>query len=187
MKIPSKKNDDSIILNFTGILAKLFVLFIFAYIILALVKDKQIKNAGKSNIKTDFPVQQELLFESGRADIMPEGAEYLMKLADTLKQNEKFRKENTSILFIKGFTDNKPIKTKEFASNWELSTKRAVNILKIFTDSAHIPGNRLAVGGFSEYYPRASNETEEGRRKNRIINIVIIDRKALFNEDKNAE
>jgi chemotaxis protein MotB len=70
---------------------------------------------------------------------------------------------------VEGHTDDQPIRTMKYPSNWELSTMRAVNILRYIQDNSGIPANRLVAVGFAEYQPTVSNETPEGRRMNRRI------------------
>lgn len=73
---------------------------------------------------------------------------------------------------VEGHTDNLPIHTAKFPSNWELSTMRAVNILRYLQQNG-IPPGRLAAIGFAEYRPAAGNDTPEGRQKNRRIEILF--------------
>jgi chemotaxis protein MotB len=73
---------------------------------------------------------------------------------------------------VEGHTDNLPIRTAKFPSNWELSTMRAVNILR-YLQQNNIPSERLAAIGFAEYRPTAGNDTPEGRQKNRRIEILF--------------
>lgn len=73
---------------------------------------------------------------------------------------------------VEGYTDNLPIHTAKFPSNWELSTMRAVNILRYLQQNG-IPPGRLAAIGFAEYRPAAGNDTPEGRQKNRRIEILF--------------
>lgn len=73
---------------------------------------------------------------------------------------------------VEGHTDNLPIHTGKFPSNWELSTMRAVNILRYLQQNG-IPPGRLAAIGFAEYRPTAGNDTPEGRQKNRRIEILF--------------
>lgn len=74
---------------------------------------------------------------------------------------------------VEGHTDNRPIGTANFASNWELSTLRAVNILRYMQAIGGIPPHRLVAVGFAEYQPVADNDTAEGREKNRRIEIIF--------------
>ena len=75
---------------------------------------------------------------------------------------------------VEGHTDDVPIHTVQFHSNWELSTARAAEIVRIFITRENINPERLSAAGYAEYHPVADNSTEEGRRLNRRIDIVII-------------
>ena len=85
----------------------------------------------------------------------------------------KIAKHNHLSIQVEGHTDNQPIGTAKFPSNWELSTMRAVNILRYLQNNGGIPARRLVAVGFAEYQPTASNDTPEGRRKNRRIVILF--------------
>lgn len=82
-------------------------------------------------------------------------------------------KSNNLAIQVEGHTDNMPIETAQYPSNWELSTLRAVNILRYLQRKGDIPPERLAAVGFGEYQPIASNDTPEGRKKNRRIEIMF--------------
>ncbi len=82
-------------------------------------------------------------------------------------------KRNDLLIQVEGHTDNQPIETTRFPSNWELSAMRAVNILRYLQDKGEIPRDRLAAVGFGEYHPIADNDTPEGRQKNRRIEILF--------------
>jgi chemotaxis protein MotB len=75
---------------------------------------------------------------------------------------------------IEGHTDNVPIHNDKYDSNWELSTARATEIIKLFITKFAIAPNRLSASGYAEYFPTASNETAEGRAKNRRVDLVIL-------------
>ncbi|MGC1781847.1 MAG: flagellar motor protein MotB [Acidobacteriaceae bacterium] len=75
---------------------------------------------------------------------------------------------------IEGHTDNVPIHTKKFASNWELSTARATVLTRLFIENDHIPPNRLAASGYAEYHPVATNSTAQGRSRNRRVDIIVL-------------
>jgi chemotaxis protein MotB len=85
----------------------------------------------------------------------------------------KIAKHNHLSIQVEGHSDNRPIGTAKFPSNWELSTMRAVNILRYLQEIGNIPARRLVAVGFSEYQPTESNDTPEGRRKNRRIVILF--------------
>jgi chemotaxis protein MotB len=77
---------------------------------------------------------------------------------------------------IEGHTDNVPIHTAQFASNWELSTARATELAKIFIVDYHLAPARLSAAGYAEYHPVASNDTPEGRSQNRRVDIIVLPR-----------
>ncbi len=132
---------------------------------------------------------ESLLFAPGKADLSDEGRKALDKLGRQLvvsihqwsPEGSKFRLES---LFVEGHTDNIPIHNAEFQSNWELSTKRAVNTSNALTASAsellslHNPSGApiLGVSGYGENrpVPGADNSTDDGRRRNRRIDIRFI-------------
>jgi len=77
---------------------------------------------------------------------------------------------------IEGHTDNIPIHTAQFDSNWELSTARATELAKIFIVDYHFAPARLSAAGFAEYHPVAGNDTAEGRSQNRRVDIIVLPR-----------
>ena len=79
---------------------------------------------------------------------------------------------------IEGHTDNVPIHNSHFASNWELSTARATEIIRLFISKHQIAPERLSASGYGEYYPAASNATPEGRALNRRVDLVILNSNA---------
>jgi chemotaxis protein MotB len=112
----------------------------------------------------------EILFDSGESAIKPAGLEVLRRVGAILKKVENRRIE------VQGHTDNVPITgalAKRFPTNWELSAARATNVARFLQDTSGIPPARLSATGFSEFRPRASNDTEDGRRKNRRIEILL--------------
>jgi len=112
----------------------------------------------------------EILFDSGEAVVKPAGVEVLRRIGAVLKKTE-----NRSIE-VQGHTDNVPIAgalAKKFPTNWELSAARATNVARLLQDEAKIDPKRLTATAFSEFAPRAPNDTPEGRRKNRRIEILL--------------
>ncbi len=108
-----------------------------------------------------------VLFNSGSANLNPEGEEALTQIASVLSQFSDRRFQ------IEGHTDNKPIKSARFPSNWELSSSRALTVVHLLTDMEVVPEN-ISAAGFGEFRPRADNETEEGRQLNRRIEIIML-------------
>jgi len=106
-------------------------------------------------------------FDSGSATIRPGSLDAISRLADVLKQ----RPEN---LRIEGHTDNVPIHTARFSSNWELSTARATDLIQLLISNYGLPPSHLSAAGYGEFHPVASNDTPEGRAQNRRLDVVIL-------------
>jgi chemotaxis protein MotB len=114
-------------------------------------------------------VAEQLFFDSGRADLKDTGKAVLKKVGEALKGYED------KVIRVVGHTDNVPIKTKTFPSNWELSVARATTVVR-YLQEVGIPPERMVASGRAEYQPVAENDTAEGRKKNRRIEITLIDR-----------
>lgn len=111
-----------------------------------------------------FVFQSEVLFASGSASLGTEGKQQLKKLAATLQElSEKFPEEVDWILRIDGHTDNKPIRTARFKSNWELSFNRALSVVQ-FLAKQGVPQFRLAATGFGEFQPIDQQDLGKNRR-----------------------
>lgn len=111
-----------------------------------------------------------ILFDSGSAEINVRGKELLQAMAGSLK-GDKYRE-----IIVDGHTDNVPLSAslqKLFPSNWELSTARAAAVVRFLQEDAGINPQRLSARGYSFYRPVAPNDTEEGRRQNRRIEITL--------------
>jgi chemotaxis protein MotB len=108
-----------------------------------------------------------VLFDFGRADISPEGRSVLESLADMIQKMPY-------PIRVEGHTDNVPIHTSRFPSNWELSTARAVNVVKYFADTGQIDPQRLSAVGYGESKPLVANDSAQQRAKNRRVEIVLI-------------
>ncbi len=104
--------------------------------------------------------------QSGRADILPAMKPFLDELAEIIRQS-------SYLVRIDGHTDNVPVTSQRFASNWELSTARAVTILRYFIEEGGISPLRVSAAGFGEYRPTAPNDTEAQRAKNRRVMIYL--------------
>lgn len=112
-------------------------------------------------------VSDPILFNVGKADIKPHFAGMLseiFRIIDKVPDNE---------IRVEGHTDNTPIHTREFPSNWELSTARAVNVIKFLHTKGGIHPSRLSAVGYGEYRPVSPNTTLENKQKNRRIEIYV--------------
>lgn len=108
-----------------------------------------------------------VFFDPGKADLKPGAREIITKVAEILKTNDKNVR-------IEGHTDNVPINTYRFPSNWELSTTRAVNVVKFLIEENGIEAKRLSASGYADQHPVDDNSTPEGRQKNRRVDMVIL-------------
>lgn len=123
-----------------------------------------------------FVFQSEVLFESGSAEIGDNGQRQLARLATTLLEiAESIPTEISWVLRVDGHTDVLPISTSRFPSNWELSTARAVSVVK-FLVGRGVPPGRLAAAGFGEFQPLDPRADEIGHRRNRRIELKLTER-----------
>ncbi len=106
-------------------------------------------------------------FQSGEAALLP-GA------ADKLRDMAKVFVQHSLDLRVEGHSDDQPIHTASFDSNWQLSTARAMSVLRLLLDEAGFPPERASVAGYGPYHPVADNTTAEGRRMNRRVDLVVI-------------
>ena len=111
-------------------------------------------------------IEDSILFDPGRAEIKAEAKKILQKVTGIIKSVP-------NQIIVEGHTDNVPMNTPRYPSNWELSVDRAVRVVRYFIEEQHIRPERFIATGYSEYHPVSSNETAAGRAKNRRVNIVI--------------
>lgn len=110
-------------------------------------------------------LQEAGFFESGAADIRPSALRVLYRIAAVLPE---------SSLRVEGHTDNIPINTPRFASNWELSSSRASSIARLLLLHSKVHPEKMSVAGYAEFHPAASNATLEGRARNRRVDLVLL-------------
>jgi chemotaxis protein MotB len=120
--------------------------------------------------------QDSVLFEKSKADI-------LSQTLGALKEIAKILKTTDNPIRIEGHTDDLPINTVKYPSNWELSTTRATNVLRFLIQEG-LPGNRLSAVGYGEFRPLVPNDSEENRKKNRRVDLVLIRKDLIVNEPK---
>ena len=138
------------------------------------IKDSDLKDKLHITVEDKgmvISLPNDILFDSGEADIKPEMKPLLDQIAHLLNSIE-------SPIQVEGHTDNVPVKNGIYESNWQLSAERAANVVLYLIDNYQIKPERLVAIGYGEYRPVASNETKEGKAKNRRISITV-----LYNED----
>lgn len=123
-------------------------------------------------IRNDFWIElemnSELLFLSGEAEFSNRALPILEKIADLVRRMP-------NIINVEGHTDNMPIRTMQFSSNWELSSARATSVVREFVNYGISP-KRLAAIGYGEHHPVAENITEDSRKQNRRVVLVLMSR-----------
>jgi chemotaxis protein MotB len=117
--------------------------------------------------KVYVSMSDKLLFQSGSSAVEEKGKDALKLLAGVLEKNSDID------ILIEGHTDNVPIKTSVYKDNWDLSVARATSIVRILTNDYKIGPTRLTASGKGEFFPKADNETTEGRAKNRRTEIIL--------------
>ena len=123
-----------------------------------------------------FVFQSEVLFAQGAASLGPEGEEKLGQLAVALNQIAAEIPEDIDwILQVEGHTDDIPVRAGRFADNWDLSTERALSVVRFLAESG-LPANRLAAAGYGEFQPLDDAGSDEARRRNRRIEMKLTQR-----------
>lgn len=135
------------------------------------IRDNQLSTQLETKLTSDMlkiTIRDNALFASGSATVKPEARKLAVAIADMLTQYPQYEIE------VAGHTDNVPIRNAEFETNWDLSAKRALNFMKILLDSEKLGADRFRAIGYGEYRPIDSNDTAEGRAKNRRVEVSIM-------------
>jgi chemotaxis protein MotB len=128
--------------------------------------DRELVTVRRHGKWVEVEIKTDILFPSGVATLSPQAEQVLQQLAETLKPFP-------NSIRVEGHTDNRPINTSAFPSNWELSAARAASVVHLFTRAGMDPA-RLAVIGLGEHRPSQSNATAQGRNANRRVLLVIL-------------
>src|SRR5271156_242846 len=129
--------------------------------------DAKLVTVRRESLWLEIEINTDILFASGVSDFAPAAAPVLDKLADVLKPFP-------NPIRVQGHTDNRPVKTSAYPSNWELSAARAASVVHEFTKVGLDP-LRLEIVGFGEFHPRQANDTVEGRNANRRVAILVLE------------
>ncbi|MBU1567839.1 MAG: OmpA family protein [Proteobacteria bacterium] len=114
-------------------------------------------------------LEEEVFFESGSATIKQEALPLIGKIAGAISSfsNQQIR--------IEGHTDSTPVATARYKSNWELSLDRSANVMRVFLANYDFSPLNISIAGYGQYRPIASNDTEAGRKRNRRVDIVLLE------------
>lgn len=133
---------------------------------LAPLVDARLISIRRAELWLEVEINSDILFDTGSATLDLSARGVLARLAEVLH-------ENPNPVRVEGYTDDRPISTAQFPSNWELSAARAASVVHLF--SAHgVDPERLAMVGYGEHRPRADNLTEEGRNRNRRVVLIVL-------------
>lgn len=128
--------------------------------------DDDLINIKKTDYWLEIDIKSSILFSSGGAELSEDAEEVLSIIAGLLNTYP-------NDLQVEGFTDDRPINSKKFPSNWELSSARAASVVHLFEEEGVNPKRMQAIG-YSQYRPIAENTTADGRNKNRRVNLVVL-------------
>lgn len=191
------------LVNYADLMTELVCFFIVLYALsAALSKDvqkakkeveeamKQEEVAGQVKVDKDgmqITIQEQgenVFFNSGSSDLSPRMVEVLAKIAPTLKN---LAKEGHDIV-VEGHTDNVPLRRSgRFASNWELSTGRATNVVQHMIRNMGFPPEHMAAIGYGEFHPLVANDTDEHRASNRRVVFFVKNKPPNFDKGKEKE
>jgi chemotaxis protein MotB len=129
--------------------------------------DAKLVTVRRENMWLEIEINADILFPSGAGDFAPTAEPVLDKLAEVLKPFP-------NPIRVEGHTDDRPIHTAAFQSNWELSAARAASVVHQFTKQGIDP-LRLEIVGFGEFHPRQPNESSEGRNANRRVAVLVLE------------
>ena len=135
------------------------------------IKDNNLKADLDTKLDKDMlliTIRDNALFSSGQAAIKPEAQKLAVAMAKLLSNYQQYE------MIVAGHTDNQPINTREFPSNWDLSAKRSLNFMTYLFKTGEVKEDRFSSVGYGEFRPIASNTTDDGRKKNRRVEIQIM-------------
>jgi len=180
-----KKLDENVLdtmIPYADLMTLLLVFFVFFFIISDYEKSRMIIESQeiteKINVDAMFDLNEktitipsEILFDTGKSELKWRAKTALSDIANNIK--DVIVGETNWQVRIEGHTDNVPIFTKQFASNWELSTARALSVVKFFIDNNYFLPDQLQAMGYGEFKPLVPNTTAEHRKKNRRVEIKL--------------
>ncbi|WP_036695765.1 flagellar motor protein MotB [Paenibacillus taiwanensis] len=125
-------------------------------------------NTKLNHSELKITINDSALFDSGKSDLKPGAKQLALTIGDMIKQYTGYQ------IVISGHTDNVPIKNSKYESNWDLSSARAVNFMKIVLGRSGLDPKLFQAVGMGEYHPVSSNNTNTGRAQNRRVEVSIL-------------
>lgn len=147
------------------------------------IKDENLTNNLSTVIEEKglvITLKDTLLFDTSKTDVKNDAKKQLIKLGSILNKIPNY-------IRIEGHTDNIPIHSNDFNSNWQLSVIRATEVTELLINKSGLDPKRISAVGYGEFRPVADNKTETGRALNRRVNIVILDNKFNNTENNNKK
>jgi len=135
-----------------------------------MLKEKQLESDVSVSIAERgvvISLTNTVVFEPGKADIKPDFRALLIQLGSTIKNVDNY-------IRIEGNTDNVPMSSEQFASNWELSVERATQVVRLLIAESGVNPQKISAIGYGEYRPKVPNDTPEHRAQNRRVDIVLL-------------
>ncbi len=124
-------------------------------------------------------VREAASFAVGKADLDAEAERLFHEIGVTLA-------EVPNAVRVEGHTDDVPIRTPRYASNWELSTARATSVVAYFVQQVGLSSDRLSAAGYAEFHPQVPNESEQARARNRRVDVVVLNPQTREREEPGA-
>lgn len=124
-------------------------------------------NVVETDTGIKVAISENMMFESGQAELKAQAFPLLEALAEALTDH------GMKDIRVLGHTDNVPMRSAQFPSNWELSSARAVTVVRAFSELYHVPAEKMSAAGYAEYKPVADNLTPENRARNRRVELIV--------------
>lgn len=176
-----KENLLDVMVPYADLMTLLLVFFVFFFIISNVAsKPEEEKQKKEESALQDtlsganekvIVIPSEILFESGKAELKWEALRALADVATEIQ--DKIGNEKNWQIRVEGHTDNVPIHNRKFSSNWDLSTARALSVVKFFMVHHYFKPDQLQAMGYGEFRPIAPNDTPANKRKNRRVEIRL--------------
>ncbi|MCM3760654.1 flagellar motor protein MotB [Alkalihalobacillus oceani] len=142
------------------------------------IEENSLSSELQTSLSADgllLTILDQALFHSGSAEVRQDALDVVQQISGLLISDPPRR------IVVAGHTDNVPIHNAEYRSNWDLSADRALNFTKILLENEDLDPSLLSATGYSEYQPVASNDTPEGRERNRRVEVLILPNESLDN------